>query len=808
MLGASWRNGRGQIAGCLLRVACLLVLCLGGSAGGQGIEIGVERFGVGGVSRPGEWTGVRLTLLDQGDRPRNVAVRLLVEDSNGDSAAHQRRVTLTPGRPAGVWVYARLPWTVSRDSRFTVTVRELIEREGGEPIVGGRIATSRISPSTAATIVPASRPMIGVVGSVPMGLEQYELFAGASGTAFAQTMHEPTSVVAGLLPADLPDRWVGLMPFETLVWADVSPSRVRAGPRAEAIREWVALGGHLVIVLPVVGQEWFGTDHPLRDVLPRVEVVRGEAPTLEPYRGWLTSPEFSAVPMPERWPLYAFEPVDGASVSEAMPLIVGPEGAVAVRRVVGAGMVTVVGLDVSAPELWQSGLVRADFFWHRLLGQRGEAPTPAERDRRSIVVRAPSLREQAWSDDLIGPLVTKRAAASVGVLVALLVFATYWVVAGPGGFSVLRWRKKHQHSWVMFAGCAVVFSLVSWAGAYAIRPKNVEASHFTVLDHVYGEPVQRVRAWAGVLLPYYGTGRLTVGDEDQIAAISTWEPVAGGGGALIFPDRRAYAQDITALDTLALPARATVQSVRWDAVIQPRWATPIVFSGDRPRVESRVSTRPVMSGRLQHDLPATIEDGLWVLVRHQRDFGEQLTALGNRDRGPLLSDIWVAVEDAWPAGEARDLARIEGWSAFDEYVQRRPGNLATRLADASLGAAAFVTDEPAQAAQLFSLHGVLPVPPEQDRTRAARVFVSRRETHGLDLARWSTQPCLMFIGLVRGPTPAPLRSGDREIASDGVTIVRWIYPLDADPLTLPDESEAQRQRAVARQIDRTKGARD
>jgi hypothetical protein len=68
-------------------------------------------------------------------------------------------------------------------------------------------------------------------------------------------------------------------------------------------------------------------------------------------------------------------------------------------------------------------------------------------------------------------------------------------------------------------------------------------------------------------------------------------------------------------------------------------------------------------------------------------------------------------------------------------------------------------------------------------------FVQRRITHGYDLSAWLTQPCVIVIGQMQQadpaqpPVPLFVSTGGsfREVKSSGRTLVRWIYPLPADP---------------------------
>ena len=72
--------------------------------------------------------------------------------------------------------------------------------------------------------------------------------------------------------------------------------------------------------------------------------------------------------------------------------------------------------------------------------------------------------------------------------------------------------------------------------------------------------------------------------------------------------------------------------------------------------------------------------------------------------------------------------------------------------------------------------------------------VARREaTHAFDLSRWSTRPCVVVIGVLRDeagqdlPLPVGVSTNgrQREPVVAGTTVVRWVYPLPADPPRIP-----------------------
>src|SRR5690606_16071323 len=98
---------------------------------------------------------------------------------------------------------------------------------------------------------------------------------------------------------------------------------------------------------------------------------------LAPLRPLLTEAPDAA--LPARAVVHEFEIHEEAQPEEAVPIIVSPPnvaglppGPIVVRRTVGPGAVTLVGLDLGSQALVGRGLPDADVLWHRILGRRGE----------------------------------------------------------------------------------------------------------------------------------------------------------------------------------------------------------------------------------------------------------------------------------------------------------------------------------------------------------------------------------------------------------------------------------------------------
>lgn len=755
------------------------------------VQISMESFGVGGVTRPGEWTGIRLALTDTASAPRPVAVRLHLRDEDGDTMLVERRVTLNPARALGVWLYGRMPWTITDSTLYTVTVHELSDAEDGGGEVMRQLAAARIKPQRVAD--PQS-DLIAVIGPRPYGLTQLETVSSGVGSMSANirlpTSHHMIETVMGLTPQQMPDMWMGLAAHGVVVWGADSPMSLGSDVRARAIKEWVRRGGHLVVVVPAVGSEWFAEANPLRELMPAVtpRVVSGAS--LEGYRWLLTSREFERQPLPESVDVTTFEIAAHAEPGEATPVIVGPHGCVVARRIVGAGMVSVIGLPLDEPRLMAGELFRADAFWHRILGYRFDTLSSAGQTKVQLARSVFPLIASRY----IGAQVTQESKASAGLFLAMLLFIVYWVVAGPAGHWLLGRAGLVRHSWVLFVASIAVFAVAAWIGSSMTRPTRVAANHLTFLDHVHGQSTQRTTTWASILLPEYGDATIRL-DEEGVneqwrQAIAVWsEPQSE---MIPFPDARDYIYDLRTPNQITVPTRATIKQFRFDWLGGKRWSTPIaVAGGAEPRL-----TPTGIQGVLAHDLPGPLEDVVVILQPGQ------------------TSDSHAEAE-----GNQRVIGRAQRW-AIDSWAPQQPLDLAqfaairgktgTQLMEpwASAVVSAFTPgfgaeDGPYTAANAakdyvrLSLYSMLD-PPDYLTDKAgqpSRPPITRMEGHGLDLGRWLTQPCLIVIGTVKrtgtaddapgAPTPTPLliRDGSRfrEIPSEGWTVVRWIYPLAGEP---------------------------
>lgn len=757
------------------------------------IGVAVVSVGLNNTARPGEWTGIRVRLNERGTQQRDVLVRVVIPDVDGDDALYEADFTTNPGIEQLLWVYARLPFDLPTTGGFAIRVFEALEAETDSSTGVGLVAGELLGQ----TIYnwPGNMPgkgtgLLAVVGNTPGGIVGYQQ-GGIDG--INPLGHEVTKI-ATLTVDSIPDRWMGLAAVRELVWNGPTPSELRVD-QVRALREWIERGGHFVVILPATGQDWLALgNQELAAMLPRVSVNRVENEPVSALRPLITDEPFTDLQLPDTpVTIHTFDPMADAGHAEADPILQEASGRnVVVSRSVGVGAVTLVGLPGWDPRLTLRGLPETDVFWHRVLGRRGRiVTTPEENDLKAANQYFDQNRPSLVFDGDISDGISKSGRSLVAVMLGLVVFIVYWLVAGPGGFAFLKQRGISKHAWVGFLAASVAFTALAWGGATLLRPKRVEISHLSYVTHIYGQRVQTVRSWASVLAPVYGNATVWLDSDDAATggsrfqqAVAPWETSTANVRGT-FPDARDYQIDSRSPDRLTFPARATVKQVQLD------WAGGLPWSSIRPVVEpeddpfAAIYRSPpgdqtsMLRGQLIHSLPGELQDVKVILFLGQLDVRTSIS------KSLLLSSVSAWEIGDWAPDTPLDLAlqtpanAASGSRLFDDMLK---GN---RFGEDALPRADSRTDR-YHWLSFFNLFG----PPVSSNSFVQSPPVARRDAaHTLDLSRWSTRPCLVVIGSLRtnaaDAMPLPLgvatNGREREPVIEGTTIVRWVFPLPTDP---------------------------
>lgn len=769
------------------------------------IQVDLVQYGFGGAARAGDWTGFQVNLLDTAPQQREVIIRMPVRDADGDRAAYDRVVTANPGVQQSFWIYARLPFNAANDPPPILVYEALPAPDSVTSYRAGRLL-GRSDPGVGnqVNILSPSISLAAVVGPYTAGLEQYAYTVSSSNPSIPFA-HEPTNVEVADIPG-LPDQWQGLAATSVIAWTESTTRSTEptalTPEQARAIRAWINRGGHLVITLPPAGDPWFGAAHPLSDILPAVRrPERRDAYDLNAIRALIT--ESADIALPTNAVVHTFEPAEDAPRADAQAILAIPTGeTIAVRRTIGLGAVTVIGIDLTAGPLRRFNLPDADALWHRVLGRRGDlrkAEQLTQQDRGDA-----QSRTAVDFDHDISSAIDSTGRAVQGILFGLVVFITYWLVAGPIGYFLLKKRNLHHHAWVAFVACTAAFTALAWAGATTLRPKRVAATHLTIIDAVASrdsnDVTARARSWVSVMLPSYGRSTVslepapengTTRDRSE-ALLTPWEPPATSvGWNKGFPDNTSYIIQSRQPDTVTVPTRATIKQFRADLNPATDWQFPAVQQQTGVLQRATITRNGAsLSGVIAHDLPAPLTNVRFILSQGQTP----IRRAGVPNRGePTARTLVLAPrfpDNRWLPAQPLDLSTVTTTQAvrdsarFDYFrgavrdginpIALNP-NAGRPLAD-RLIAARFLSQ--------FASPNY-----RDDRDTVANRLARRFSTHGLDLGRWLTTPCLIIVGFVEVEPPDASPEGmpytlyvdNQPAPASGLTMITWIYPLDDQP---------------------------
>ena len=768
------RNRFAALFGAGVGALAWLVLAAGAWAQTSAVTVEVEPGDVGlaGLSRPGAWTPLRATLTNHTSDFTEVVLQWTMPDEDGDRVQYHRRVALNPSATARAWTYGALPITATPTRPYPLRVLD------GE--TGALLDRIDVPPGELAEL---DRPVIGVFGGSSLGIGFVEQPA---------TRHEPIRLLEGLEMHRLPDRWQGLSMFKAVVWASPggSPTDSRVGDASlRALEAWVERGGHLVLLWPATGQTW--TDTPIGELLPftadDARRVTAEAPA------WLGQP------LPNRsrtieYHVFRLDPARGGTVvlsDDDTGRADRGRGVVVARRH-GFGRITVIGIDWSRPVLRAQGLPNGRFTpWHDVFGFQSPAyrQSVVEAQVQNQTMANPQMQSPVPLGGVFARKTAMRETAGPALLVAVVVFLLYWLVAGPVLDTVLNKKGYARRRWLGFAAAALAFTAVSWGGAYLARPGETRVSHVSVLDVDADTGLARVTSFVSAYVPRFGRARVALApglepeDNRNLVTTAGVEPPEGGPAG--FLDPQAYALDAAAPAAADVPVRSTAKTLRLD-FLGPLVAGSDVDESDPlgvdwavPRGEVALDASRWPTGQLKHGLPAALRDVRVVYC----------------PGGSQPPWVWRVAERWEPGAELNLTAPAEA----DRLVQAPPGRsftasrnftaegllgkrLATRV-DTSMpfaGGTQGLSDAVIiEQMEILSFFDYLPPPNFRDTRNFSRFGVLRRPVgQSLDLSALAGTRCVILIGhLPDGPLPAPLTLAGRTPPSNGWTTVRCVFDL-------------------------------
>ena len=838
--------GRPRLLGCLL----LLVMGLTGGVQAQ-TTIELIHFGVGNAFQPGGPIAIRVDVFSDEDEAVPGLIQWELPNPDGDIATNVRRIAVPArGGRTSTWLIGDLPSTATpTDLGREPWFLRLFEYRDGRRI--REIATTRIDPNVSQSKpVQQQEGMSLVLGPNPGGLDGYGPMPGG----LRPGLNEEMVTVFGVEPGDLPDSWLGLQPYRVIVWAanapKYSPSIIGNKPSTErALRDWLERGGHLIIMLPATGDPWrigreetvFGdlladlkpireSDYPLKEALPalsdRGSLLKADATMtlhhfdpdtlaspwrpLAGFRPYAAPFDESSVEIPEGTPRAArellIEQARAAWPHPAEPIIH------AVRRDVGQGTLDVVGIDACDQDLriqQPSLLPRAWVFWNPILGRSaftagGEVFRRLDEDR-TLARSNPEFLGRG----LVSPVIAISGAAASGVLVALVLFAVYWLLAGPLGFSILSRIGLRRHAWVLFTAIGGVFAIIAWLLGLASVGGGRDLRHLTVLTDVYrvGDDapltdLDRATCWFSTRLAGYGPTLVSVGDGEEDDSLSFFSPPPPTSSNP-FPNASRYEVPFDRQGSYEVPARSTSAEflANWKGVpveTDGIWESSIKVDVDRPvKVSHDPASGLQVDGVLINACGTDLTDVTLLLTLSRRpgmleiDPETGLPVLARTVITGTPPNIGVAVSlDVWPAGGLIDLRQAFGAPrTVPSFGRNSLRSELERMFPPPTGAIAGLLESPLtdtdrrRKLKALSIYGILPDP---------RILVAPGSTDGswrfirqmgrsLDISTRTTEPSLIALGFAENvPCPVPIAIDEEPRTGNGDVMLQWIHPLPVD----------------------------
>ncbi len=266
-------------------------------------------------------------------------------------------------------------------------------------------------------------------------------------------------VYAHMPAASLPDRWLGLEPVDIIVWDHPRPNELSVAQR-DALQHWVRNGGQLVLGVGANWGELLGSD--LAEILPLTGGGQVETQRLD---------AFFAALAPAAMQKRTFDAPIVVTTADLAPGAVATLGDLArgekinliAMRLVDSGRVVTTAASLR-------DLTSIPLHEQRIFGALFDLNTYADKYREEQLNTAQMMQffRDPIYNDLVQPISFGGQTALRG-LTAFLFVAAYVALATVASWWWLSAHKMTQASWSVFAGFAVVASVLSLGTVAALR---------------------------------------------------------------------------------------------------------------------------------------------------------------------------------------------------------------------------------------------------------------------------------------------------------------------------------------------------
>lgn len=463
-------SGRGLVLRIAALVGALAVglgpLALSGFAAG-GLVMNA-RIMLQGHARAGTWAAIEVSLKNDGP---SIVGELRMDGGSQSNARYAMAVDLPTGSDQTYVLHAQPP-AFGRNVKVDLVANEQI-----------------VDTVTVAYLVhDASQLVIGVLAERPAGI--------VAGLKLPANQFGSAPAVVPLTVADLPERAEGWGVLDRLVWQDVDSNQL-SHDQLDALRQWLAAGGRLVIVGGTAG---IGTLSAFPD-------------QILPYRptATLDIDPSSLVSLLGQLP-------DGAGALTAMAgslthgraLATSGDRVVAADLAYGNGRVTIIGFDPTTG--WLAKSANAETLW------RGVVP---DRTGDAAILGDDSQLVQA-----VYQLPALALPPTSGLLV---IIAAYILIIGPINYLILKRLDRRELAWITMPVLVLAFAGASFGYGSFLRGTDVVVNEVAIVRGAPDATEASAQVYFGIFSPTRSTYQVQVPQGALLAAPITGDPFGQGG---------------------------------------------------------------------------------------------------------------------------------------------------------------------------------------------------------------------------------------------------------------------------------------
>lgn len=381
------------------------------------------------------------------------------------------------------------------------------------------------------------------------------LTADAAGLEFLTA--EGRGLAGAYLREDsLPDHWAAYEGVNAVVLRDLD-ERAMSGGQRQALREWVAQGGRLL----VTGERGLRQNQTwLADLLPAM---------VSPASTVIPSGALPGMLFPQ--PAAVLLPKPGADVWPARSL------PVVVSRPYGRGQVTAWAFDAFAPAVrsWP-GRVR---LWHQLLA--GGRIQPLARPALSDVI--PTART-----------------LSGGAQVQIVALSIFYILAVR---FVLRRFATRRGTWLALGAVVVVFGILLYGVSAAARRAASTTVQLSVVEATGTQDLARVTTYVALLHPYGGAYVLTAPEGALIRPRPEAGPITSAAANTIGGEAAPGVLVFEAVQVISVPVHGRVRAPIDGLELEVENGTGGPLTSPAVFLNGQTQNLPDISGRLSTPLP-------------------------------------------------------------------------------------------------------------------------------------------------------------------------------------------------------------